>query len=845
MDSKLYYPFRKLGQVTNDVPFIIQNRGQQFFITTCVGNSFQIYDCEKMHLLFVGTKTEKPISSIAAYSNYTFAASGSDIIIYKRAKEVGKLNNDISGRINSLLTFGSQLLIALYNDNLIQIWNHFTQELYTSLEFNDSFKVTTILHPSTYLNKILLGSTQGSMQLWNIRTKKLIYQFKSFGSPITCLVQSPAIDTVAIGLLNGKIILYNIKYDEEIFQVQQEGKVTSITFRTDEEAVMATANSTGDIALWDLLDQRIIHVMKGAHNGSISSIQFLNYQALLISSGSDNSVKQWLFDSSDGLPRLLKFRNGHHSPPTYIRYYDNKGRMIISAGKDRSLRLFSTIRDSQNTEFSQGKKKKENSYVIDDLKLRQINQFDLIEKRGKDWDNIITSHMNDNQAKLWSFQRKAIGNHILPTKDKSAVKCVAMSYCGNYGFLGSANGNIDVYNVQSGILRKSFKAHSKVVSSIALDIYNKYIISSSLDGTIKIHDFKTTKLIKEFTFESSVTRLLLHHSTNLLAAVSDDLCIRLFDIETQKHVREFWGHENRISDLAFSPDGRWLISSSYDCTIRTWDIPTGNLIDILELTSPVTSISFSPTGDFLASTQGDSVGISLWSNRSQYMDISFFSMNNGIISSIDINEIENGKNDESLISLSSVNNSQCKTLLNLAQIKKRNKPKEAPKAPEKAPFFLPTISGAIPKFDASKDKEEKSEKPIKETLDLRTGSEFIDILKNCTLNKNYEPFIEHVKSLSPSAIDFELRCLNVENDMYEFKCLLEGLEYCLKEHKNFELVEACLNVLLKIHNSLIIENYDIIGPYIERVNQEHEKVWQTMEELFQYGLCVTDFAKLQ
>ncbi len=45
-----------------------------------------------------------------------------------------------------------------------------------------------------------------------------------------------------------------------------------------------------------------------------------------------------------------------------------------------------------------------------------------VEKRGKDWDNIITSHMNDNQAKLWSFQRKAIGNHVLPTKDKSAVK---------------------------------------------------------------------------------------------------------------------------------------------------------------------------------------------------------------------------------------------------------------------------------------------------------------------------------------------------------------------------------------------------------------------------------------
>ncbi len=99
-------------------------------------------------------------------------------------------------------------------------------------------------------------------------------------------------------------------------------------------------------------------------------------------------------------------------------------------------------------------------------------------------------------------------------------------------------------------------------------------------------------------------------------------------------------------------------------------------------------------------------------------------------------DIEEGKNDESLITLSSVNNSQCKTLLNLAQIKKRNKPKEAPKAPEKAPFFLPTISGAVPKFDVTKTTEENTEKPVKDNLDLRTGSEFIEILKDCTLNKN-------------------------------------------------------------------------------------------------------------
>jgi len=45
-------------------------------------------------------------------------------------------------------------------------------ELYLEMEFNaKNFYVTCLMHPSTYLNKILLCSRQGQMQLWNIKTK--------------------------------------------------------------------------------------------------------------------------------------------------------------------------------------------------------------------------------------------------------------------------------------------------------------------------------------------------------------------------------------------------------------------------------------------------------------------------------------------------------------------------------------------------------------------------------------------------------------------------------------------------------------------------------------------------
>jgi len=62
----------------------------------------------------------------------------------------------------------------------------------------------------------------------------------------------------------------------------------------------------------------------------------------------------------------------------------------------------------------------------------------------------------------------------------------------------------------------------------------------------------------------------------------------------------------------FSPDSRWLVATSLDSIIRTFDLPTGRLIDAFRTPSVATSISFSPTNDFLATAHVDSVGVFLW-----------------------------------------------------------------------------------------------------------------------------------------------------------------------------------------------------------------------------------------
>ena len=66
------------------------------------------------------------------------------------------------------------------------------------------------------------------------------------------------------------------------------------------------------------------------------------------------------------------------------------------------------------------------------------------------------------------------------------------------------------------------------------------------------------------------------------------------------------GHTGGVSDVAFSPDGRILASSSYDHTLRLWDVVTGEHIRTLTgHRHQVLSLAFSPDGRTLASGSVD------------------------------------------------------------------------------------------------------------------------------------------------------------------------------------------------------------------------------------------------
>ncbi|KAL0955353.1 hypothetical protein HGRIS_001602 [Hohenbuehelia grisea] len=82
------------------------------------------------------------------------------------------------------------------------------------------------------------------------------------------------------------------------------------------------------------------------------------------------------------------------------------------------------------------------------------------------------------------------------------------------------------------------------------------------------------------------------------------------------------GHTDRVTSVAFSPDGRHIVSGSWDETIRVWDASTGHaaMPPLEGHTSPVNSVAFSPDGSHIASGSADKA-IRVWDASTGHVTI--------------------------------------------------------------------------------------------------------------------------------------------------------------------------------------------------------------------------------
>ncbi|MBZ3886724.1 WD repeat-containing protein 36 [Sciurus carolinensis] len=200
--------------------------------------------------------------------------------------------------------------------------------------------------------------------------------------------------------------------------------------------------------------------------------------------------------------------------------------------------------------------------------------------------------------------------------------------------------------------------------------------------------------------------------------------------------------------------------------------------------------------------------------------------------------------NEQLVTLSLLPESRWKNLLNLDVIKKKNKPKEPPKVPKSAPFFIPTVPGLVPRYATSEQNNDPQQSKVVNLGILAQKSDFCLKLEEGLINNKYEAPLNLLKEMGPSGIEIELRNLSPDygGSIEVMQSFLKMIEMMLDRKRDFELAQAYLALFLKLHLK-ILPSEPVLLEEMTKLSSQVEESWINLQSLFNQSMCVLNYIK--
>jgi len=193
---------------------------------------------------------------------------------------------------------------------------------------------------------------------------------------------------------------------------------------------------------------------------------------------------------------------------------------------------------------------------------------------------------------------------------------IAYSPDGSVLASGAADGTIKFWDIKSGRLKRTLKAHSDSVEALSYSADSKILASSSSDGSIKLWEVKSGQLKQKFEGVGEWVKVLSYSPDGLVLAFESYNTIKLLNVKSGQVMQTLEGHKKSIEALSYSPDSNVLASASSDGSIKLWDAKLGQLKQTLKGHEKwVRALSYSADGNVLASASSDGI-IKLWETKS-------------------------------------------------------------------------------------------------------------------------------------------------------------------------------------------------------------------------------------
>jgi hypothetical protein len=157
------------------------------------------------------------------------------------------------------------------------------------------------------------------------------------------------------------------------------------------------------------------------------------------------------------------------------------------------------------------------------------------------------------------------------------------------------------------------EGHVGWLQSAAFSPDGKWVVTvSGADNSVQIWDVATGQVIHEnvqsAAFSPDGKRAVTESSPHRERAATESgvSALRLWNVSTGQQMATLEGHTNWVRSVAFSRDGRRIVTGADDHTARIWDAKTGEQIAAMEgHTQAVNSAVFSPDGRQVVTASDD------------------------------------------------------------------------------------------------------------------------------------------------------------------------------------------------------------------------------------------------